>query len=129
MSNAAESSTDPLTEAAEVGYWACFFDQGRGTFTPWTPKGGMKIRVEGHGKQLQKQLQHVWGGHISRSREPNVRQWGSRIMWAWTICGQPARQMVARVLPHMKSPRRRAIAEAWLKSYPAERQQYLLSAA
>jgi hypothetical protein len=119
MSNAAE--------AAEAAYWACFFDQGRGTFTPWTPKGGMKIRVESHGKQILKQLQHAWGGRISRSREPYQRQWGSRVMNAWTISGKPARDMVTSVSPHMKNPRRRAVVEDWLRSYPAER--LLLSAA
>jgi hypothetical protein len=129
MSNAAERPIDPLGEAAEAGYWACFFDQGRGTFTPWTPKGGMKIRVESHGKQILKQLQRAWGGTISRAREPHERQWGSRIMWAWTICGQPARAMVSRVLPHMKRRRRREIVEAWLRSYPAERPAEQLLAA
>jgi hypothetical protein len=129
MSNAAERPIDPLGEAAQAGYWACFFDQGRGTFTPWTPKGGMKIRVESHGKQILKQLQRAWGGTISRAREPHERQWGSRIMWAWTICGQPARAMVSRVLPHMKRRRRREIVEAWLRSYPAERPAEQLLAA
>jgi hypothetical protein len=116
MSNAAERPIDPLGEAAEAGYWACFFDQGRGTFTPWTPKGGMKIRVESHGKQILKQLERAWGGTITRSREPYQRQWGSRVMNAWTICGQPARTMVSSVLPQMKSPRRREVAESWLSS-------------
>ena len=67
MNNAAEPPTDPLGEAAEAGYWACFFDQGRGTFTPWDKKGGMKIRVESQDKQLLKQLQRAWGGTISRT--------------------------------------------------------------
>jgi hypothetical protein len=129
MSNAAERPTDPLSEAAEAGYWACFFDQGRGTFTPWNKKGGMKIRVESQDKQLLKDLQRAWGGTISRSRGPHQRQWGGRTMHAWTISGKPARAMVSRVLPHMKNPRRREVAEEWLRSYPAERQQDLLQAA
>jgi hypothetical protein len=127
MSNAAERPTDPLSEAAEAAYWACFFDQGRGTFTPWNKKGGMKIRVESQDKQILKDLQQEFGGHITRAREPYERQWGSRILWAWSISGREARAMVNLVLPHMR--RRQEMAEAWLRSYPAERQQDLLQAA
>jgi hypothetical protein len=116
MSNAAERPTDPLTEAAEAAYWACFFDQGRGTFTPWSKKGGMKIRVESQDRQLLKQLQAAFGGSLSRSRGPYERQWSGRVMYALTISGTPARQMVTRVLPHMKNPRRREVAETWLTS-------------
>jgi hypothetical protein len=118
-----------MTEDAEAAYWACFFDLGRGTFTGWNPRGGQKVRVESHDKQLLKDLQLAFGGHVTRAREPYERQWSGRIMHAWTICGQPARTMVTRVLPHMKRRRRREIAEAWLRSYPAERQHYLLAAA
>jgi hypothetical protein len=116
MSNAAEHPTDPLGEAAEAGYWACFFDQGRGTFTPWTKKGGMKVRVESQDKQLLKQLQRVWGGLVTRSRGPYQRQWGARALHCWQVCGPAARQTITRVLPYMR--RRREVASACLRSYP-----------
>jgi len=116
MSNAAERPTDPLSEAAEAAYWACFFDQGRGTFSPWSKKGGMKIRVESQDRKLLKDLQQAFGGVVTRSRAPYERQWGSLTMYAWSISGKPAREMVTRVLPYLR--RRRAIAEAWLESYP-----------
>jgi hypothetical protein len=106
MSNAGERPIDPLGEAAEAGYWACFFDQGRGTFTPWDKKGGMKIRVESQDRQLLKDLQRAIGGALSRSRAPYQRQWGARTLWALSISGTPALSMVTSVLPHMKNQRR-----------------------
>jgi hypothetical protein len=108
MSNPAENS--------EAAYWACFFDQGRGTFTPWDKRGGMKIRVESYDKRLLKDLQRSFGGLVSRTRAPFERQWGARTMHCWSISGAPAREMIERVLPYMR--RRREIAEAWLKSFP-----------
>jgi hypothetical protein len=107
-------------------YWACFLDMGRGTFAPWNKKGGMKVRIEAQDRRLLKQLQSAFGGSLSRSRGPYERQWGARVLYALTISGHPARQMIAKVLPHMR--RRRAVAEVWLKSYPAGCQQKLLSA-
>jgi hypothetical protein len=109
----------PISETAEAGYWACFFDQGRSTFTPWDKKGGMKIRVESHDRALLEDLQLAFGGAVTRSRAPYERQWGALTLYAWSISGQPAREMVNRVLPYLR--RRRAIAEAWLKSYPNDR--------
>jgi hypothetical protein len=110
-----------------AAYWACFLDQGRGSFTAWTPKGGMKIRVESQDKALLKDLQRSFGGLVTRSRAPFERQWGARVLYAWGISGTPARAMIERLLPYMR--RRREVAEAWLKSYPADRQQNLLVAA
>jgi hypothetical protein len=76
----------------------------------------MKVRVESQDRQLLKQLQAAFGGSVSRSRGSYERQWSCRVMYALTISGTPARQMVTRVLPHMKNPRRREVAEAWLSS-------------
>jgi hypothetical protein len=105
--------------STEAAYWACFFDQGRGTFTPWSKKGGMKLRVESQDKSLLADLQRVFGGLVTRSRRPFERQWGSRSLYCWQANGPTARQTIARVLPYLR--RRREIADAWLRSYPAER--------
>jgi hypothetical protein len=105
MSNAAERPTDPLGEAAEAGYWACFFDQGRGTFTPWTKKGGMKIRVESQDKTLMEDLQRTFGGLVTRSRGPYQRQWGARaveLAGQWSD-GPPGDRWSAA--PHATAPR------------------------
>ena len=111
-----DTSDRSLGEAAEAGYWACFFDQGRGTFTPWDKKGGMKIRVESQDKALLKDLQRTFGGLITRSRGPFERQWGASVMHCWQVCGVMARKTIVRLLPYMR--RRREAAEAWLKSFP-----------
>jgi hypothetical protein len=112
-----------------AAYWACFLDQGRGTFTPWTKKGGMKVRVESHDKQLLKDLQRSFGGLVTRSRAPFERQWGARTMSCWSISGAAARAMIERLLPYMR--RRREVAEAWLNSFPTagSRHQTELAAA
>jgi hypothetical protein len=115
------------TGNAEAAYWACFFDQGRGTFTPWNKKGGMKIRVESQDKSLLEDLQRAFGGLVARSRRPYQRQWGARSLYCWQANGSTARQTIARLLPYMR--RRGKVAEEWLSSYRAERQRDLPEAA
>src|SRR5687768_636763 len=101
---------------ATNAYWACFVDMGRGTFQHWTSKGGIKFRVESHERQLLKQLQLAYGGTIARSRRPYQRQWSAYTLYAWTITGVQAVEMINSLMPYLR--RRDDVAKAWLKSLP-----------